>query len=69
MIKKTEIHMKLQSFHKVKDSVTGNRMGNIFTISKSDRWLISKMHKELKKLTNKSNNAIKNCGSDLKREF
>ena len=42
----------------------------IFTYPKSDRGLISNIYKELKKVdSRKSNNPIKNWGSELNKEF
>jgi hypothetical protein len=42
----------------------------IFTYPKSDRGLISKIYKELKKVdSRKSNNSIKKWGSELNKEF
>jgi hypothetical protein len=58
-------HMKLQSFCKAKDIVIRVKQQptdweRIFTNSTSDRGLISKIYKELKKLdTNKPNITIK----------
>jgi hypothetical protein len=45
-------------------------LGKIFTSSTSDRGLISKIYKELKKLiTKKPNNPIKKCVKELNQEF
>ena len=58
--------MRLQSFCKVKDTVRKTKQKptkweKIFTNPTSDRGLISKVYKELKKLdTRESNNPIKN---------
>ena len=58
--------MRLQSFCKAKDIVNKTKRQpterkKIFTNSTSDRGLISKVYKELKKLdTRESNNPIKN---------
>jgi hypothetical protein len=55
----------LQSFCKAKDTVNKTKRpptdsGRIFTNPKSDRGLISNIHKELKKMgSRKSNNPIK----------
>jgi hypothetical protein len=54
---------KLKSFYKAKDPInrTNWDLGNIFTNPQFNRGLISKIYKELKKLTsNKLNNPIKN---------
>ena len=57
--------MKLKSFHKAKNSVNSTKWqptewGNIFINSTSDRGLISKIYKELKKQDiNKLTNSIK----------
>jgi hypothetical protein len=67
--------MKLKSFCKTKDMVNRTNQQprdwkNIFTNPPSDRGLISKIYKELKKLTSKKpNNPIKKWGIDLNREF
>jgi hypothetical protein len=56
--------MKLKSFYKYKHTVNGTKQqsidwAKIFTHTTSDRELISKISKELKKLdTNNSNNII-----------
>ena len=58
--------IKLQSFCKAKDTVNNTKRPptdweRIFTYPKSDRGLISTIHKELKKVdSRKSNNPIKN---------
>jgi hypothetical protein len=58
--------IKLQSFHKAKDTVNKTKRPptyweRIFTNPKSDRGLISNIYKELKKMdSRKSNNPIKN---------
>jgi hypothetical protein len=58
--------IKLQSFCKVKGIVNkkkrqGTYWEKIYTNPKSDRWLISNVYKELKKLdSRKPNNPIKN---------
>jgi hypothetical protein len=58
--------IKLQSFCKAKDTVNKTKRPptdweRIFTSAKSDRGLISNIHKELKKVdSRKSNNPIKN---------
>jgi hypothetical protein len=66
--------MKLKSFCKAKDIVNRtNRQpnwGKIFTSSTSDRGLISKIYKELNKLTSKNpKNPINKWGIELNREF
>jgi hypothetical protein len=67
--------MKLKSFCKTKNTVHRTEQqptewGKIFTNSTSDRGLISKIYKELKKLViNKPNNLILKCGTDINREF
>ena len=67
--------MKLESFCKAKDIVNKtNRQptdwGKIFTNSTSDRRIIPKIYKELKKLaTKKPNNPIKKWGIELNQEF
>jgi hypothetical protein len=67
--------IKLQSFCKAKDTINKTKMPptdweSVFTYPKSDRGLISNIYKELKKVdSRKSNNAIKNCGSELNKEF
>jgi hypothetical protein len=70
-------HMKLESFCKAKARVNKTKSATyiqtrkkIFTILTSNRGLISKIYKELKKLTNKKpNNPIKKWGIELNREF
>jgi hypothetical protein len=58
--------VKLKSFCKAKDTITGTeqqptKCEKIFTNPSSDRGLISKIYKELKKLdSNKPNKPIKN---------
>jgi hypothetical protein len=58
--------VKLKSFCKLKDTIKRSKKqptdwGKIFTMPTSDRRLISKIYKELKKLTSKNpNNTIKN---------
>jgi hypothetical protein len=45
-------------------------LGKVFTNPKSDRGLISNIYKELKKVdSRKSNNPIKNWGTELNKEF
>jgi hypothetical protein len=67
--------MKLQSFCKAKDTVNKTKRPptaweRIFTYSKSDRGLIPNIYKELKKVdSRKSNNPIKNWGSELNKEY
>jgi hypothetical protein len=67
--------MKLESFCKEKDIVNkANRQPsdweNIFTNPTFDRDLISKIYKELKKLTTKKpNNLNKKWGIELNQEF
>ena len=67
--------MKLRSFCKAKDIVNRTNWQPtdweiIFTNPTSDRGLISKIYKELKKLTSKKqNNRIKKCGIELNREY
>ena len=62
--------MKLQSFCKAKDTVNRTKWQptdweKIFTNPTSDRGLISKIYKELKKLdTNNPNNPIKKWGTE-----
>jgi hypothetical protein len=65
----------LQSFCKAKDTVNKTKRPptdweRIFINPKSDRGLISSIYKELKKMdSRKSNNPIKNCCSELNKEF
>jgi hypothetical protein len=67
--------MQLQSFCKAKDTVNKTKRPprdweSIVTYSKSDRGLISKIYKELKKVdSRKSNNPIKKWGSELNKDF
>ena len=67
--------MKLESFCKAKDIVNKTNQQptdweKIFTNPTSDRGLISKIYKELKKLiTKKPNNPIKKWGIQLNQEF
>jgi hypothetical protein len=50
--------------------MTAYRMEKFFTNATSNRWLISKTYKELKKLNmNQPNNPNKKWGTDLNREF
>ena len=63
--------MKLNSLCKAKDTVNTTNLQivkKILTNPKSDRRLISKIYKKLKKLTSKkSNNLIKKWGMELNR--
>jgi hypothetical protein len=65
--------MKLKSFYKVKDTIYRTKQQptdweKIFNNPTSDRGLISKIYKELKKLdTNKSNHPNKKWGTELNR--
>jgi hypothetical protein len=65
--------MKLQSFWKAKDTINRRNVlstdwERILTNTTSDRGLISKIYKELKKLdTNNPNNSNKNWGTELNR--
>jgi hypothetical protein len=67
--------MTLKSFCKAKDSVNrtnwqATNSKRFFTNPTHDRRLMSKIHKELKKLdTNNQNNPIKKWGTELNREF
>ena len=67
--------MILQSFCKAKDTVKKTKWQpteweKIFTNPTSDRGLISKVYKELKKVdTRESNNPIKKWGTDLNKKF
>ena len=67
--------LKLRSFCKAKDTVIKTKRQptdweKIFTNPASDKGLISKIYKELKKLDFKILiNPIKNWGSELNREF
>jgi hypothetical protein len=66
--------MELESFCKAKDIVnrqTGNlQTGKIFTNPTSDKGLISKIYKELKKVITKTpNNPIKKMGYRSKLRF
>jgi hypothetical protein len=66
--------IKLQSFCKAKDTInktkrTPTDWERIFTYPKSDRGIISNIYKELKKVDfRKSNNPIKNWGSEFSPE-
>jgi hypothetical protein len=66
---------KLHSFCKAKDSVNKTKgqttdLGKIFINPKFDRWLISNLYNELKKLdSRKPNNPIKLMGYRAKQEF
>jgi hypothetical protein len=67
--------IKLQSFCKAKDAVNKTKRPptdweRIFTCPKSDRGIISYIYKELKKMdSRKSNNPIKEWGTELNKEF
>ena len=67
--------LKLRSFCKAKDTVDKTKLQptdweNFFTNPTSDKRLISKIYKELKKLVNKTpNNPIQLWGTKLKREL
>ena len=67
--------MKLKSFCKAKDTVKRTKQQStewekIFIQLISNRRVISKIYKELKKLDeNKLNSPIKKIGTDLSREF
>ena len=67
--------IKLQSFCKAKDTVVRTKRQptdweKIFTNPTTDRGLISKIYKELKKLDRReTNNPIKKWGSELNKEF
>ena len=67
--------IKLQSFCKAKDTVIKTKRPptdweRIFTYPKSERGPISNIYKVLKKVdSRKSNNPIKNWGSELNKEF
>jgi hypothetical protein len=68
--------MKLESFCKAKEMVNKTNQqptdleNKIVTNPTSDKGLISKIYKELKKLiTKKTNNLIKKWGIELNREF
>ena len=67
--------LKLRSFCKAKDIVNKTKQQpteweKIFTNPTSDRGLISKIYKELKKLdTKRSHNPIKKWSTDLNREL
>nr|AAS66287.1 LRRGT00196 [Rattus norvegicus] len=67
--------IKLQSFCKAKDTVVRTKRQptdweKIFTNAITDRGLISKIYKELKKLDRReTNNPIKKWGSELNKEF
>jgi hypothetical protein len=66
--------IKLQSFCKAKDTVNKTKWqptnwGKIFT-NISNRWIISNIYKELKKVDSREpNNPIKNGGIVLNSEF
>jgi hypothetical protein len=66
---------KIAKLCKAKDIVNKTKMPlinwkSIFTSPKSDRVLISNIHKELKKLcSRKSNIPIKKWGTDINKEF
>ena len=67
--------LKLRSFSKAKDTVIKTKklpsdLEKIFTNPSSDKDVISKIHKELKKLDTKTLiNPIKKWGTELNREF
>ena len=67
--------MRLQRFCKAKDTVKKTEWQptdweKIFPDPTSDRVLVSKVHKELKKLdTRGSNNSIKKWGTELYKKF
>ena len=67
--------LKLRSFCKAKDTVSRTKRlpsdwEKIFTNPSSDKGLISKIYKELKKLYTKTLiNPIKKWGTELNREF
>ena len=67
--------LKLRNFCKSKDTVSKTKRQptdreKIFTNPESDKGLISKIYKELKKLGIRiPNNLIKNGGTELDREF
>jgi hypothetical protein len=62
--------MKLQSFCKAKDIVIRTNWERIFTNHTSDKGLVSKICKELKKAdTSNPNNPIKKWRTELNREF
>jgi len=67
--------IKLQSFCKAKDTVNRTKWQptdweKIFINPTSDRGLISKIYKELKKLDSREpNNPIKKWGTELNKEF
>ena len=67
--------LKLRSFCKAKDTVSITKQQpkdweKIFTNPTSDRGLISKIYKELKKLVSKTpNNPITKWGTELNRQF
>ena len=67
--------IKLQSFCKAKDIVKRTKQQptnweKFFTNTTSDRGLISKIYKELKKVDSREPNIpLKNCGAELHKEF
>jgi len=67
--------IKLQSFCKAKDTIVRTKQQTtdwkkIFTNPTTDRGLIYKIYKELKKFDcRETNNPTKKCGSELKPEF
>ena len=67
--------LKLRSFCKAKDTVSKTKrlpsdLEKIFTNPSSDKVLISKIYKELKKVDTKTlTNPIKKWGTELTREF